>query len=168
MSEIKPSAADTWKDDATDSVPVAPWTREQVQALELQQPALLPWRVVAVQALVGAVLVGLWALFGSQPWTQARSALCGAAAVVLPSAAMAWGLRRSSGGLPAAALLSFLVWELVKIGLTVLILVITVKTLPDLSWPALLVGLIGCLKVHVWALLKLSPRQTTNEQSERR
>ncbi len=153
MSEPKPSAADRW-DDAIESVPVAPWTAEQVRALEQQQPPLSMWRVVMVQALVGVVLAGLWAVFGSQPRAQAVSALCGGAAVVLPSAAMAWGLRRRSAQ-PAAALLGFLVWELVKIGLTIAILVAVVKTLPELSWPALLVSLIGCLKVHVWGLWAL-------------
>lgn len=161
MSEPKTSAADPWDDDATVEQPVTPWTREQVQALEARQPKLSPWKVVAWQALVGLVLVGLWALLGSR--AQAVSALCGAAAVVLPSAAMAWGLRRGSGRDPGAALLGFMVWELVKIGLTVAILVATVKTLPDLSWPALLVSLIGCLKVHVWALWV-----QTNKKSERR
>jgi len=151
MSEPKPSAADRW-DDAIESVPVAPWTAEQVRTLEQQQPPLSMGRVVAVQALVGAVLVGLWAVLGSQPRVQAVSALCGAAAVVLPSAAMVWGLRRRSEQ-PAAALLGFLVWELVKIGLTLAILVAAVKALPELSWPALLVSLIGCMKVHLWALL---------------
>lgn len=154
MSESQHSAAGQWDDDAIDSQPVTPWTRQQVQALEQRQPPLSIWRVVGLQALVGAVLVGLWAGFGTQPRAQAVSALWGAAAVVLPSAAMAWGLRRR-GAQPMAALLGFVLWELVKIGLTLAILVAAVRLQSDLSWPALLVGLIGCLKVHVWGLWAL-------------
>ncbi|MBH9551619.1 ATP synthase subunit I [Inhella gelatinilytica] len=154
MTEPNRSAGDPWSEEEAQSQPVAPWTREQVQALESRQPGLSPWRVVMVQALVGAVLSGLWALLGSAPRPQAVSAMWGAAAVVLPSALMAWGLRRR-GVQPTAALLAFAVWELVKVLLTVAILVAAVKTLPALSWPALLVSLIGCLKVHVWGLWAL-------------
>ena len=160
MSESSSSAADPWDADAAESQPVAPWTREQVQALEREQPSLSPWRVVGLQALVGGVLAVLWALLGSRGASQAASALWGAAAVVLPSAAMAWGLRRR-GMQAGAALLAFMVWELVKIVLTVAILVAAIKLQPDLSWPALLVGLIGCLKVHLWGLWAL--RAKTNE-----
>lgn len=157
MTEPNRSATEAWDDEGVESQPVVPWTREQVQALEQRQPMLSPWRVVAVQALVGVVLVVVWALLGSMPRVQAVSALWGAVAVVLPSAVMAWGLRRRSAQ-PAAALLGFFVWELVKIGLTVAILVAAVMALPALSWSALLVSLIGCLKVHVWGLWAL--RQT--------
>lgn len=146
-------AVDAWGvATENDEPPVTPWTREQVQALEASQPRLSMWAVVGAQALVGALVVLAWWVWGNAPSPQARSAWWGAVAVVLPHAVMAWGLRRQAAE-PSAALLGFMVWELVKIGLVVAILVAVVKWVPDLSWPALLVALIGCLKVHLGVLL---------------
>ena len=143
--------ADPWKDSEPASQPAAPWTADQVRALEERQPPLSPWAVVRVQALVAGLLVLAWALLGSAPASQVRSTLWGAAAVVLPHAVMAWGLRRPAAQ-PAAALLGFFFWEAVKVGLALVILVAAVGLAKDLSWPALLVALVLCLKVHVWAL----------------
>jgi ATP synthase protein I len=75
---------------------------------------------------------------------------------------MVWGLRRRAV-VAAQALLQFLVWELVKVGLALAILVAAVWLMRDLSWPALLVALIACLKVHVWALWIIArPGRATN------
>ena len=139
-------------DSGPSSEPVTPWTAEQVRALEARHPPLSPWRVVQVQVLVTVLLALAWWLFGTEPARQVRSTLWGAAAVVLPHALMAWGLRRPAV-LPAQALLRFLVWELVKVGLALVILVVAaVGWSQDLSWPALLAALVLGLKVHVWAL----------------
>lgn len=142
---------DPWGQAEADSEPGTPWTAEQVQALEMRDPSLSPWRVVQVQALVGGLLALAWGLFGTEPASQVRSTLWGAAAVVLPHAVMVWGLRHRAA-IAAQALLQFLVWELVKVGLALATLVAAVWLVRDLSWPALLVALIACLKVHVWAL----------------
>jgi ATP synthase protein I len=155
-------AGKPWEDDAPDSVPPPPWSAQQVQALVARDRPLSPWRVVLIQAAVGGLLVLAWWLFGAAPAQQVRATLWGAAAVVLPHALMAWGLRHQTVG-PQAALLSFLVWELVKIACSIAILVAAVWVVRDLSWPALLVALIACLKVHVWALWMLArPGQRTN------
>lgn len=159
---MTPRQDDPWADSTPDSEPVATWTAEQVRALEQRDPALSPWLVVKVQALVGGLLALAWWLFGAEPVLQVRSTLWGAAAVVLPHALMAWGLRRRAAQ-PAEALLGFLWWELLKVALAIAILVAAVWAVPGLSWPALLVALIGCLKVHVWALWWLArPGRTTN------
>lgn len=143
------------EDDAPDSVPVPPWTAQQVQALLVREKPFSPWRVVGLQAVVGGLLVLVWWLFGSAPAQQVRSTVWGAAAVVLPHALMAWGLRRRAVQ-AQAALLSFLVWELIKVGLAVAILAAAAWLVRDLSWPALLVALIACLKVHLGAWWWLS------------
>lgn len=159
---VTPRQDDPWADSIPDSESVTPWTSEQVRALEQRQPSLSPWAVVKVQALVGGLLALAWWVFGSEPVPQVRSSLWGAAAVVLPHAVMAWGLRRRAAQ-PAAAFLSFLLWELVKVGLALAILVAAVWLVDGLSWPALLVALIGCLKVHLWALWVFArPGQETN------
>ena len=142
---------DPWADSTPDVEAVTPWTAAQVQALEAREPPLSPWHVVAIQALVGGLLALAWGFLGAEPASQVRSTLWGAAAVVLPHAVMAWGLRHRAAQ-PAAALLSFLIWELVKVGLALAILVAAVWQVRDLHWPALLLALVACLKVHVWAL----------------
>lgn len=158
MAEVEPWGAATENEEP----PVVPWTREQVQALEAAQPPVSMWTVVGVQALVGVLVVLTWWLLGNAPAAQAKSAAWGAAAVVLPHAVMAWGLRRASVA-ASAALLVFLVWEMVKVGLVIAILLVAAKTVPDLSWPALLVALIGCLKVHLGVLL-VGTRQRHSRQ----
>ena len=55
-----------------------------------------------------------------------------------------------------AALAGFFVWELVKIVLTVAMLLAAPKLVPDLSWLALLVGLVVTMKVY-WVAMWLHP-----------
>lgn len=153
---------DPWAESKPDAEAVTPWTAEQVLALEAREPTLSPWVVVKIQACVGGLLALAWWLLGTEPALQVRSSLWGAAAVVLPHGLMAWGLRRRAAQ-PAAALLGFLWWELLKVALVIAILVAAIWAVPGLSWPALLVALIGCLKVHVWALWWFArPGRTTN------
>lgn len=130
-------------------------TREEAQALRDRYPPVSPWRVVAAQAVAGLAITGLWWLLtGSQAGgSKAWSALCGAIAVVGPNALMAWGMGRALRGAPSVAMLGFMFWELIKIMLTVAILAAAANWMPDLSWPAMLVALVGCLKVNWLALL---------------
>lgn len=142
-------------DDETEpdqNTPIKALTREEVEVLRAKYPPLSPWRVVAVQAVFGGVIALLWWIFTGQG-TKALSALCGVAAVVLPNALMARGMTKLFGGVPGAAALGFMFWELIKIMLTIALLVAAAKWMPDLSWPAMLVALIGCLKVNWLALL---------------
>jgi ATP synthase protein I len=81
------------------------------------------------------------------------SALYGAASVVMPSALLARGMARLRGSGPAAAAVGFMVWEGVKVVLTVALLVAAVRVVPDLSWPALLAALTVCLSMNWLALL---------------
>jgi len=128
-------------------------TREQAQALRTLHPPLSPWRVVGVQAAVGLVAALVLALLtGQQIWVW--SFLYGAAAVVVPGALMARGitspLARKSAG---AGVISFLVWETVKVGVAVAMLLLAPVVVQPLSWPALLAGLVLCLKCYWVALL---------------
>jgi ATP synthase protein I len=128
-------------------------TREQAQALRKLHPPLSPWRVVGVQAAVGlAAALILVLITRQQVWFW--SFLYGAATVVLPSALMARGisspLARVSAG---AGVVSFLVWEAVKVGVSVAMLLLAAKIVQPLSWPALLAGLVLCLKCYWVALL---------------
>ena len=146
------AAALAWDDDEVEEETFKALTREEAQALRAKHPPLSPWRVVIAQAVMGVVMALLWLLVtgqGSKGW----SALAGAAAVVLPNAMMAWGMTGLSRAVPGAEVLGFMFWELIKIMSSVAMLAAIVRWMPDLSWPALLVALIGCLKVNWLALL---------------
>jgi ATP synthase protein I len=127
-------------------------SREEAQALRERQPSFSPWRVVAVQALVGGV-VALMAGWGTGRLDVFWSALYGAAVVVIPGALMARGITRPlPRGSVGAGVANFFVWEAVKVGLSVAMLALAPWIVQPLSWPALLVGLVLCLKCY-WIVL---------------
>ncbi len=128
-------------------------TREQAQALRASDPPVSPWRVIGVQAGLGVVVALSLALAtGRQDW--AWSLLYGAATVVVPGALMARGMTsRLSSASPGTSAVSFMFWEMVKIAVSVAMLVLAPKLVQPLSWPALLAGLVLCIKVYWVALL---------------
>ena len=148
---------DRWDEQDQEAAKAAaafkPLTREQAQALRAKEPLVSPWRVIGVQAAVGGVVALLAALLtgrGEMGW----SALYGAATVVVPGALMARGMTSQlSSKSPGASAVSFMVWEMVKIGVSVAMLMLAPKLVQPLSWPALLVGLVLCMKVYWLALL---------------
>ena len=130
-----------------------PLTREEASALRLKQPPLSPWRVLMVQVAVG-VGVALLAVLVTGRVELAWSVLYGAATVVLPGALMARGMTsRLSSVSPGVSAVSFMLWEMVKIVTSIALLALAPKVVQPLSWPALLVGLVVCMKVYWWALL---------------
>jgi ATP synthase protein I len=136
--------------DEGDEAPFKALTPEEAKALKAQLPMVSPWRVVGVQALVGLLCaVVVWAV--TQRSAAAWSALYGALAVVLPGALMARGMTRGTRS-PVAAAAGFMFWEMLKIGVAIAMLVIAAKVVPQLSWPALLVTMVVCMKVNWWAL----------------
>jgi ATP synthase protein I len=54
---------------------------------------------------------------------------------------------------PAVSAVSVMLWETVKIGATVVLLLAAPRVLQPLSWPALLAALAACLSVYWFALL---------------
>lgn len=147
---------DPWVDDKDEDAATPafrPLTREEAQALRAKEPPLNPWRVIGVQVLVGvlaAALVGL--VFGSEVY--AWSMLYGMATVAVPGALMARGMTsRLSSVSPGASAVSFMLWEMVKIAVSVVMLMMAPKLVQPLSWPALLAGLVLCMKVYWVALL---------------
>ena len=152
---------DRWDDEeiqaAREAAAFKPLTREEAQALRLDDPPLSPWRVVAVQAAVGGV-VALGALLVTGRQEVGWSALYGAATVVVPGALMARGMtsRLSSMSIGGGAV-SFMLWEAVKIGVSVAMLMLASRIVQPLSWPALLVGLMVCVNMY-WLVLLWRPR----------
>ena len=128
-------------------------SREEAAALRAAEPSVSPWRVIAVQAAVGVVaaLIG-WLVTGRTEvgW----SLLYGAATVVVPGSLMARGMTSKLSSIsPGASAVSFMLWAAVKIGVSLAMLAVAGKVVQPLVWPALLVGLLVCMKVYWVALL---------------
>ncbi len=128
-------------------------TREEAEALRTRHPSLSPWRVIATQAGLGLVVAALaWLVTGSRE--GAISALYGAAVVVLPGALMARGTTSPMSRLsPLTSAVSVMFWSMVKMGASVLMLLLAPKVVQPLDWPALLVALVLCMQVYWFALL---------------
>jgi ATP synthase protein I len=148
---------DAWRDSASpgdeqfDSKDFKRLTHEEAQRLRAGIPQVSPRRVVAAQAAAGLVC---WAVtwLVTRSGGAAWSALYGAAAVVVPGALLARGMTRGTSS-PVAAAVGFLFWEMLKIGVAVAMLVIAASVVPNLSWPALLITMVVCIKVNWVALL---------------
>lgn len=153
----------SWRDedDATEAAfsVVVPLTKEQAQDLRSRQWSPSPWHVVGLQACVGLVgalflVIGL----GQEVW--AWSFLYGAAVVVVPGALMAWGITGPLSRAGASAgVVNFFVWEAVKVGVSVAMLLLAPVLLQVMSWPALLVSLVLCIKCYWVALLWRGPKK---------
>lgn len=156
----RPGLHDPWADldDEVAKPPFKALTREEAQALAAQNPAVSPWRVVAAQAVVGGIVAALaWLVMGEPSYFW--SALYGAGVVVLPGALMARGMTsRLSSMAPGVSAVSFMLWEMAKIGVSVALLMGAPRLVPQLSWPALLVTLVVCIKVY-WVALSWRGRR---------
>jgi len=155
MQRTEHRAGPVWQGpDEVDKDPAfVPLSREQAEALRRRHPLLSPWRVVATQAAVG-VAAGVAVGLVTQRTDWASSLLFGAAVVVLPGALMARGMTsRLSSVSPGASAVSFMLWEMVKIAVSIAMLALAPTVLPAVNWPALLLGLVLCMKVYWWALL---------------
>ena len=152
--------------EAEEAVPFEPLTADQARKLREQNPPVSPWLVIGGQVVVGSVVaLAAWALTGRQ--NAGWSAGYGALAVVIPAAIFARGLTGRFASLNAGtAAVGFMLWEMVKIALTVAMLVAAPRLVSALSWPALLAGLVLTMKVY-WLALAYSPKagagRTTTE-----
>jgi ATP synthase protein I len=128
-------------------------TQQEAQALRAKERPVSPWRVVRLQAVVGVVVAALvWVIMGER--SAGLSALYGAAVAVVPGALMARGMTsRFSSMSPGHSAVSFMLWEMLKIAVSVAMLILAPQILQPLSWPVLLVTLLVCIKVYWFALL---------------
>jgi len=141
-----------------------PLTAEQAQALRERQPSLSPWWVVLGQVVLGALVVAVMALVSGSR-TVALSGAFGVLAVVAPAALFARGVTgRFASVNVGSAVLSFFVWELIKIVMTVGIMFAAQRLVEGLSWLAMLLGLIVTIKVY-WLALAFTrkPRSVQTE-----
>ena len=163
LDSKKSSTTDT--EDASREEEFQPWSAEQAQAWRQSQPVFSVWRVLAAQMLVAVLLAGVFAV-----WLKSRAVglswMYGALTVVIPAALFARGLTSRAASLNAmTAAMSFAVWQGVKWVLAVLLLVLAPRVLPELSWPALLAGLIVTMKVYWLALVWGKPKSVSESKT---
>jgi ATP synthase protein I len=150
--QVRNDRSSSWghEQDREGGTAFRPLTAEEASALRAKQPS--PWRVLAVQIAVGvtaALLAGLITRRQEVAW----SVLYGAVTVVVPGALMARGMTSKLSSMsPGSSAVSFMLWEMVKIAVSVVMLALAPKLVQPLVWPALLVGLVLCLKVYWLAL----------------
>ncbi len=129
-----------------------PLTREEAQQWRAGQPRYSPWAVLGWQVLLAVLVAGLiWVISGQT--SIAASALYGAAAVILPTAVMVWGVTSSAlsrlfAGAAQASLAGFFLWEGVKLLLALAMLWSAPRIVADLNWLALVAGLVVVLKAY--------------------
>ena len=135
------------------------WTADEARLLREKSPSVSPWRVVGWQIMAGvAIALGAWLLSGDK--VVAMSAGYGALTVILPAAVLARGIMSPTSSINAmSAAMGFMVWEMVKIGLSVAMFIAAPQLIANLSWLALLVGVVLTMKVYwVAAIYKPKPR----------
>jgi ATP synthase protein I len=161
MTKIASSLKTGIPSDATDAADEGlepefkPLSAEEAQAWRKHNPQASPWRVLLLQVGVGALLAVLTGLLTGE-WTLAASAAWGSVAVVIPAVvfvrALSRQMRRTQ---PGSALMGLMVWELVKVVLTVALLLVAPKVISELSWLALVAGFVVTMKVY-WLAMALS------------
>lgn len=141
------------REDEAEEFPYKRLTREEAAALRSRNPSLSPWRVVAAQCGLGVLIAAVaWGVTGSR--ATLYSALYGALVVVLPAALLARGTTGPLSRLsPITSAVIVLSWTAVKMGVSVLMLLLAPRIVESLSWPALLIALVGCMQVYWLALL---------------
>lgn len=134
-----------------------PLTAEEAQKWRIVHPAISPWWVVVWQLVAGVLLAAIaWLWMGE---VVAISVAYGSLAVVFPAALMARGLQRQRlVAQPSAAMLGFVIWESVKVALTVAMLLVAPKVVSPISWLALVVGFVVTMKVY-WVAAWLHSRR---------
>lgn len=145
------------QDDESQEPDFKRWTADEVRQLREKSPSVSPWRVIGWQIIAGVVIaLGAW-LFSGDKWV-AMSAGYGALTVILPAAVLARGIMSPTSSMNAvSAAMGFMVWEMVKIGLSVAMFFAAPQLIPSLSWLALLVGVILTMKVY-WVAAVYKPK----------
>ena len=133
-----------------------PLTAQEAELWRQSNPPVSIVKVVVGQALVGmAVALVAWVLTGRA--AVGWSAGYGALAVVVPAALFARGvLRHKASSNPRAAMVGFFGWEIAKIVLTVVLLAAAPRLVSNLSWLALLAGMVITMKTY-WVALLVRP-----------
>lgn len=143
-----------WQDELeAEAEDFKPLTADEVQAWRRRNPPVSVWRIVWGQVAVGVLVAVLaWWISGQarMGWSAAYGALC----VVIPAVVFARGVTRGGPAAGAGSAMTRLFgWELVKLVLSVAMMAAAPRLVRDLSWLALLVGMVVVMKTYWIALL---------------
>jgi len=154
IASTSQAPSDKLKASATDDVTELEFKPLTAEEARLKNPALMPWRIIGLQALVGVLMVLLtWLLTDER--RLAASVAWGVVAVVIPAMVFVRALsRQMQVAQPKVALVGLFAWELVKIVLTVALLLAAPKLISDLSWLALVASFVVTIKVY-WLAMAL-------------
>jgi ATP synthase protein I len=140
------------------------YSPQQAEQLRKTNPSISPWRVV-LWMLVAAVVIGLTSL-SLFDLPTALSAAYGSLAVAIPAAVLARGMTSPLSRMNAVSgAMAFMLWEMVKIGLSIGMLMLAPSLIASLNWPALLIGLILTMKVYFLAAI-YKPKATGDLRTE--
>ena len=151
-------------DDHSNEPAFKRWTADEARQLREKSPSVSPWRVVGWQVIAGVVIaLSAWLLSGDSG--VAMSAGYGALIVILPAAVLARGMTSRVTGINAvSAAMGFMVWEMVKIGLSVAMFLAAPQLIPDLDWLVMLIAVILTMMVYgVAAVFKPTPNVVKNK-----
>lgn len=157
-----------WQDSAPQEEAFASLTAQQARQWRQSHPQLSLRRVFVMQALAGIVAAAAAGLLTGRP-LAAWSAAYGSLAGLLPAALAARRMARwaAPGFSPGAALAGLLLWEGVKVSLTLGMLIAAPKILGAPNWPALLIGLALTIKVYWVGLALARSKKSTQGQAQR-
>lgn len=130
-------------------------SKEEAAVVKANSKLLRPWHIVGWQIVV-TVVAGLMALLITQELGVSYSLVWGGLCVVVPSALFARGLLSKAALMNAGtAIAGFFLWEMLKIALTLAMMFAATQVMQglgrELSWPALLLGLVLAMKAYLLA-----------------
>lgn len=139
-------------------------TAAQAQQWRQHQPVVVLWRLPVIQLGAGMLAAVLVAMLRRDP-TAGWSLLWGVLAVTAPSAFFLRRARRPSVS-AGLALLNLLLSELLKLASTLVLLLLGPWVVPQLSWPATVIGLVVALAAWwpglLWSGLGRSAQKCDN------
>lgn len=139
-------------DDEDEVDDFKPLTAQEASVWRSRFPQVSVWRIVQGQAIAAVVVTLLaWLLTGRA--AVGWSAGYGALSILLPTTLFARALAKQQSDSSGAAMARIFGWELVKLVLCIAMLVAAPKLVPNLSWLALLVGLVVVMKTYWIAFL---------------
>ncbi len=139
-------------DSADDQLNVRPLSKEEAELLRQKNTPLSPWWVISLQVLVVLVVAScMWLV--THDTVKTYSLVWGGLCVIVPSSVFAGGLVSKTTLMNAgSAIAGFFLWEVVKLGLTLAMLIAAPRALQvagqDLNWLTMLAGFVVVMKVY--------------------
>lgn len=143
---------DAWDAEQQDKnfVPLTRAEAEKLFGSEVSRPSrVTPFKVVKAQVVLSLVVTLVWWLFSKPPGAAALSALLGGAICWVPSALFA---ARLKGAGAAGSILTWMIGEMLKMGVTVAMFVAVAVWYHDVRWLPLLVTFLVTLQTYWLAL----------------